>query len=224
MARFLAYSDTISYDIMGRKTTGSGQKKMMANSSRRKGKTKDGRCYLSSKAPPSTPSGLPIYRVDNGSLVCRQCEEGTAYHKGHHPTCPRSRQYDGFAPTPGSPKKAGAPFTAAEKCTFIGKRRHADVIRFVQGIQYQAKKRAARSSQLQPTAKVSLPAGFKFQPPANWAFYTYPQRVDYWKMKLAEAQAKANAAVAATAAARSSIPAPPGKYFLCMSVLTTLHV
>lgn len=153
---------------MGRKTTGSAQKKMMASSSGRKGKGKrrDTGSWLSNRPPPTTITGLPIYRVDNGSLVCRRCHEGDKYHHGHHRTCPKSRKYDGPTLRPTSTStKSGPTFTAAEKCTRIRKPRHNDVLRFVHGIKHQAAVAAAAAAKLPTVAKVSLPAGFKFVQP-----------------------------------------------------------
>lgn len=112
---------------MGNKSKGSAQRKMKAKATGRKGKggyKKDTRCFLSNKAPPISPlTGLALLRVDNGSLICRRCQEGKAYKKGHHRTCPRSKQYDGLAATPKTTKttrSGGAkPFSDAEKCTRI---------------------------------------------------------------------------------------------------------
>lgn len=157
---------------------------MKAKATGRKGKggyKKDTRCFLSNKAPPISPlTGLALLRVDNGSLICRRCQEGKAYKKGHHRTCPRSKQYDGLAATPKTTKttrSGGAkPFSDAEKCTRITKPRHNAVIRFVTGLEHQAKARAAKAARLSTAAKVDLPAGFKFQPPAFWEHYDYTMR------------------------------------------------
>ena len=184
----------------------------MAKAAGRKGKgyKTDRRAYVSGKAPPSTISGLEVYRVDNGSLICRQCEEGDKYHKGHHPTCPKSRSYGGRLRA--RPKKSGATvFTDAEKMTLINKPRHANVIRFVKGLEFQARKRAAQTAQLAKVANVTVPADFKFQPPSLWEYYSYQMRVDYYRMKMAEAQAKAHPATAVAAAA---LPPPLGTYHL----------
>ena len=203
---------------MARKTKGSAQNKLRAKAAGCKGKgyKTDRRAYVSGKPPPSTITGLAIYRVDNGSLTCRQCAEGDKYHKGHHPTCPKSRSCDGRPQ--GRPKKSGTSvFTNAEKMTLIDKPRHASMIRFVKGLEYQAKKRAAQTAQLAKVANITVPADFRFQMPPLWEHYTYQMRVDYYRMKTAEAQAKARPAMAVAAAA---LPPPLGTcYFLHFYVL-----
>ena len=211
MQRTLTASHGSSH-TMGDKTKGSAQRKMKAKAKGRKGKggyNKDRRCFLSNKAPPiSMLTGLALYRVDNGSLICRQCHEGKTHKKGHHRTCPKSTQYDGLAATRKTTKSGGAnPFSAAEKMTRITKPRHKDVIRFVTGLEHQAKARAAKAARLSTAAKVTLPSGFKFQPPAFWEYYDYSMRVAYWKAKMAEA----NTAITGGGAGSLS---PPGTYRL----------